>query len=48
MEDFNDINFVNPNHRPFDALNWPLTDSGLPGPVILLAVVLERPASAVD
>jgi hypothetical protein len=32
---FNDINFVNLNYRPFDASNWPLTDSGLLGPVTL-------------
>ncbi len=30
---FRDINFVNINYRPFDASNWPLTDSGLLGPV---------------
>jgi alpha-L-rhamnosidase len=32
---FYDINFVNLNYRPFDASNWPLTDSGLLGPVTL-------------
>ena len=32
---FGDINFVNLNYRPFDASNWPLTDSGLLGPVTL-------------
>jgi hypothetical protein len=36
---FHDINFVNINYRPFDASNWPLTDSGLLGPVILTPVV---------
>ncbi|HOB32945.1 MAG TPA: glycoside hydrolase, partial [Verrucomicrobiota bacterium] len=30
---FEDINFVNINYRPFNAANWPLTDSGLLGPV---------------
>jgi hypothetical protein len=40
--------FVNLNYRPFDASDWPLTDSGLLGPVTLTAVVLERPASAAD
>jgi hypothetical protein len=30
---------VNINYRPFDASNWPLTDSGLLGPVILTPVV---------
>lgn len=32
---FYDINFVNVNYRPFDASDWPLTDSGLLGPVTL-------------
>ena len=36
---FYDINFVNINYRPFDASNWPLTDSGLLGPVTLTPVV---------
>jgi len=35
---FHDINFVNINYRPFDASNWPLTDSGLLGPVLLTPV----------
>jgi hypothetical protein len=35
---FNDINFVNITYRPFDASNWPLTDSGLLGPVTLTPV----------
>jgi hypothetical protein len=35
---FNDINFVNLDYRPFDASNWPLTDSGLLGPVTLTPV----------
>jgi hypothetical protein len=35
---FKDINFVNVNYRPFDASNWPLTDSGLLGPVTLTAL----------
>jgi hypothetical protein len=34
-KNFYDINFVNLNYRPFDASNWPLTDSGLFGPVTL-------------
>ena len=29
-----EINFVNINYKPFDAANWPLTPSGLLGPVI--------------
>jgi hypothetical protein len=32
---FNDINFVNLAYKPFDASNWPLTESGLLGPVTL-------------
>jgi hypothetical protein len=38
-KNFNDINFVNLNYKPFDASNWPLTDSGLLGPVTLTPVV---------
>jgi hypothetical protein len=30
-----DINIVDINYRPFDASNWPLTDSGLLGPVTI-------------
>jgi hypothetical protein len=37
-KNFRDINFVNLNYRPFDASNWPLTDSGLLGPVTVAAV----------
>ncbi len=32
---FHDINFVNLDYKPFDAANWPLTSSGLLGPVTL-------------
>ena len=35
---FNDINFVNINYEKFDASVWPLMDSGLIGPVKLIAV----------
>ena len=38
---FNDINFVNIDYRPFDASNWPLTDSGLLGPVTLTPVAFD-------
>jgi hypothetical protein len=38
---FNDINFVNVDYRPFDASDWPLTDSGLLGPVTLTPVVTK-------
>ncbi len=30
---FHDINFVNHNYKNFDASKWPLTPSGLLGPV---------------
>ena len=32
---FHDINFVNHNYKKFDASKWPLTPSGLLGPVTL-------------
>ncbi len=32
---FKDINIVDTDYQPFDASNWPLTDSGLLGPVTL-------------
>jgi hypothetical protein len=35
---FNDINFVNINYKPFDASNWPLTESGLLGPLTAVPV----------
>jgi len=35
---FGDINIVNVNYRPFDASDWPITDSGLLGPVTLTPV----------
>jgi len=38
---FHDINFVNINYRPFDASNWPLTDSGLLGPVTLTPIAAK-------
>jgi hypothetical protein len=34
-QNFRDINFVNQDYKPFNAANWPLTDSGLLGPVTL-------------
>jgi hypothetical protein len=36
---FYDINFVNLDYGPFDAADWPLTDSGLLGPVTLTPLV---------
>ena len=35
---FHEINFVNIHYQPFDASNWPLMDSGLLGPVKLVAM----------
>ena len=37
-KNFYDINFVGLDYKPFDASNWPLTDSGLLGPVTLTPV----------
>jgi hypothetical protein len=37
-KNFHDINFVNLDYHPFNASDWPLTDSGLLGPVTLTAV----------
>jgi hypothetical protein len=47
-KNFHDINFVNLNYRPFDASAWPLTDSGLLGPVTLTAVNAMSPAKEVS
>jgi hypothetical protein len=38
---FHDINFVDINYKPFDASGWPLTPSGLIGPVTLIPVKTE-------
>jgi hypothetical protein len=35
---FHDINFVDQNYQKFDASKWPLTPSGLLGPVRLFAM----------
>jgi len=45
-KNFHDINFVNLDYRPFDAANWPLTESGLIGPVTLTAVQVFSPLAA--
>jgi hypothetical protein len=37
-KNFHDINFVDLNYKPFDASDWPLTDSGLLGTVTLTLV----------
>jgi len=42
-KNFRDINFVNIDYRPFDASNWPLTDSGLLGPVTVQPVTKSVP-----
>jgi hypothetical protein len=44
-KNFHDINFVNVDYKPFDASDWPLTDSGLLGPVTLTPVKSLRPGS---
>jgi hypothetical protein len=41
-KNFYDINFVNLDYKPFDASNWPLTESGLIGPMTLTPAVRER------
>jgi len=38
-----EINFVNINYKPFDAAGWPLTPSGLLGPVTLTPLGTARP-----
>jgi hypothetical protein len=38
-----EINFVNINYRPFDASGWPLTPSGLLGPVMLTPLKIRKP-----
>lgn len=38
-----EINFVNINYRPFDASAWPLTPSGLLGPVTLTPLRALKP-----
>ena len=35
---FHEINFVNIDYKPFDASKWPLRESGLLGPVRLIAL----------
>ncbi len=45
---FHDINFVDINYHPFDASNWPLTDSGLLGPVTLTPMAPWLPVQTVN
>jgi len=40
---FHDINFVSIKYAPFDAAAWPLTDSGLLGPVRLIPLRINQP-----
>jgi hypothetical protein len=42
-KNFYDINFVNIDYKPFDASKWPLTESGLLGPVTLTGISELRP-----
>ena len=41
-KNFHDINFVNLDYKPFDASAWPLTESGLLGPVRLIPAQMAR------
>lgn len=45
---FHEINFVNIQYRPFDASGWETEDSGLGGPVQLIPVHFNTPASKAD
>jgi hypothetical protein len=38
-----DANVVNINYKPFDASGWPLTPSGLLGPVTLTPLKVFQP-----
>ena len=38
-----DANVVNINYKPFDASGWPLTPSGLLGPVTLTPLKVLQP-----
>jgi hypothetical protein len=42
---FHDINVVNVDYKPFDASAWPLTDSGLLGPVTLTPLRAQSEAA---
>ena len=42
-QNFNDINFVNQDYKPFNAAHWPLAEAGLLGPVTLTPVVKLEP-----
>jgi hypothetical protein len=43
---FHDINVVGMDYKPFDASGWPLTDSGLLGPVTLTPLRAEATAAS--
>jgi len=43
-KNFHEINFVNVHYKPFDAATWPLTPSGLLGPVRLERLTAIDPA----
>lgn len=43
-KNFYDINVVNIDYRPFNASEWPVSDSGLLGPVTLTALKKTEPA----
>lgn len=44
-KNFHDINFVNQDYKPFNAANWPVTESGLLGPVTVTGVTPVKPAA---
>ena len=44
-KNFYDVNFVNIDYKPFDASNWPVTESGLLGPVTLTLLSTVNPLS---
>ena len=42
-QNFQDINFVNQEYKPFNAANWPVAEAGLLGPVTLTPVEEVKP-----
>jgi hypothetical protein len=42
-KNFYDTNIVNIDYKPFNAANWPMTDSGLLGPVTVTAAKAMQP-----
>jgi polygalacturonase len=46
-KNFHEVNFVNKDYKRFDASNWPPRDSGLLGPVRLIALKRNVPSNRV-